>query len=87
MLAGYCASKAGVNALFDALRIELPPLGIAVTTICHGWIQTPMTANLRLPPNEVTSVEKAAKIIEVLGDHVATPAEARQILGLGANRL
>jgi uncharacterized protein (DUF849 family) len=29
-------------------------------------------------------VEKAAKIIEVLGDTVATPREARQILGLAA---
>jgi len=27
-------------------------------------------------------IEKAGKIIEVLGDHVATPNDARQILGL-----
>jgi uncharacterized protein (DUF849 family) len=29
-------------------------------------------------------VEKAAKIIEILGDIVATPADARAILGLKA---
>src|SRR4051794_18619017 len=33
-MAGYCASKAGVNALLDALRVELRPAGVAVTTIC-----------------------------------------------------
>ncbi|HZT80250.1 MAG TPA: SDR family oxidoreductase, partial [Gemmataceae bacterium] len=32
-MAGYCASKAGVNNLLDGLRLELKPLGIAVTTI------------------------------------------------------
>jgi len=31
-------------------------------------------------------VEKAAKIIEILGDQVATPAEARQMLGLAERR-
>jgi NAD(P)-dependent dehydrogenase (short-subunit alcohol dehydrogenase family) len=63
LLAGYCASKAGVNALFDALRIELPPLGIDVTTVCPGWIRTPMTAPLNLPAHEVMEVEAAASII------------------------
>ena len=46
-MAGYCASKAGVNALFDALRVELKPHGIAVTVICPAWIRTAMTANVR----------------------------------------
>jgi NAD(P)-dependent dehydrogenase (short-subunit alcohol dehydrogenase family) len=62
-MAGYCASKAGVNALFDSLRIELGPFGIAVTTVCPGWIRTPMTARLNLPAREVMSVETAAGII------------------------
>src|SRR5579885_97065 len=44
-MAGYCASKAGVNNLLDGLRLELKPLGIAVTTICPGWIRTPLTEN------------------------------------------
>jgi hypothetical protein len=29
-------------------------------------------------------VEKAARIVEILGDYVATPADAREILGLRA---
>jgi NAD(P)-dependent dehydrogenase (short-subunit alcohol dehydrogenase family) len=48
-MAGYCASKAGVSALMEALRVELQPLGIAVTTICPGWIRTPLTANIDVP--------------------------------------
>jgi uncharacterized protein (DUF849 family) len=35
----------------------------------------------KLAPSNAALVEKAARIIEVLGDHVATPAEARQMLG------
>ncbi len=38
----------------------------------------------KLAPSNAALVEKAAKIIEILGDQVATPAEARQILGLGS---
>jgi uncharacterized protein (DUF849 family) len=35
----------------------------------------------QLAPSNAALVEKAAKIVEILGDHVATPAEARQMLG------
>src|SRR5581483_7874860 len=48
-MAGYCASKAGVSSLMEALRVELQPLGIAVTTICPGWIRTPLTENINVP--------------------------------------
>ncbi len=36
----------------------------------------------KMAPSNAALVEKAAKIIEVLGDHVATPNDARQMLGL-----
>jgi short-subunit dehydrogenase len=42
-LFGYCASKAGVNALLEGLRVEVRRYNIHVTTICPGWIRTPMT--------------------------------------------
>jgi NAD(P)-dependent dehydrogenase (short-subunit alcohol dehydrogenase family) len=48
-MAGYCATKAGVNALMEALRVELTPLGIALTTVCPGWIRTPLTENIGVP--------------------------------------
>jgi uncharacterized protein (DUF849 family) len=39
----------------------------------------------KLTPSNAALVEKAAKIIEILGDHVATPAEARQVLAIGSS--
>ena len=60
-MAGYCASKAGLNALLDALRVELRPLGIAVTTLCPGWIRTPLTAPLDLPSVRMMEVDEAVR--------------------------
>jgi NAD(P)-dependent dehydrogenase (short-subunit alcohol dehydrogenase family) len=62
-MAGYCASKAGVNSLFDALRVELRPYGIAVTTICPAWVRTPLTTPLNLPDKGIMEVEDAARLI------------------------
>ena len=41
---GYCASKAAVNTYLDGLRIHLRGRGIQVTTLCPGFVRTPMTA-------------------------------------------
>ncbi len=40
----YCASKAAVNHYLEGLRIHLRDKGIAVTTLCPGFVRTPMTA-------------------------------------------
>lgn len=47
LMSAYCASKTGVNALFDSLAIELRQFNIAVTTVCPGWIRTPMTEQIK----------------------------------------
>ena len=39
----YCASKAAVNAYMEGLRIALKPKGVVVTTVCPGFVETPMT--------------------------------------------
>jgi short-subunit dehydrogenase len=41
--AAYCASKAGVSAMFESLRLDLAPRGISVTIIHPGFIKTPLT--------------------------------------------
>ena len=47
------------HAVADGLR----RFGIDVTTLCPGWIRTPLTAHLNLPPGEVMEVDKAANVI------------------------
>jgi NAD(P)-dependent dehydrogenase (short-subunit alcohol dehydrogenase family) len=62
-MAAYCASKAGVNALMDAFRVELKSSGIVCTTLCPGWVRTPMTAALNMPGLPMLEVEDAARRI------------------------
>jgi NAD(P)-dependent dehydrogenase (short-subunit alcohol dehydrogenase family) len=62
-MGGYCASKAGLNSLFDALRVELRPHSIAVTTICPAWVRTPLTTPLGVPDKDMMEVEDAVRLI------------------------
>ncbi|MFN8545591.1 MAG: SDR family NAD(P)-dependent oxidoreductase [Candidatus Binatia bacterium] len=48
LLAAYSTSKFAVFGLSEALREELHPHGIGVTTVCPGIINTPITATSRL---------------------------------------
>ena len=64
---------------------------VAQTVLLGGHPRVGLEDNIylekgKLAPSNAALVEKTAKIIEILGDQVATPAEARQILGLGSNR-
>jgi short-subunit dehydrogenase len=66
-MAGYCASKAGVSSLMEAIRVEVRSQGISVTTICPGWIRTPLTENIPVPQPFMMEVDDAARrIVEAL---------------------
>ena len=57
----YCASKAAVNLYMEGLRIALRNRGIAVTTICPGFVATAITPmDAAATPFEI-SAEAAAK--------------------------
>jgi NAD(P)-dependent dehydrogenase (short-subunit alcohol dehydrogenase family) len=75
-MSAYCASKAGVEAMSDSLRIEVAHHGVGVGTIHPTWIDTDMVreteagpafrilrAALRAPFNKTYPVERAAKDI------------------------
>ena len=56
----YCASKAGLAALFESLRLELRHVGVAVTLICPGFIRTPLTDRNRFPMPFLMELDAAA---------------------------
>lgn len=76
-MSAYVASKAGVEAMCNALRIELAPHGVAVGTIHPSWIDTEMVreadaehlayrrlrAAMRPPFSKTHPVERAARDI------------------------
>lgn len=41
----YCASKAAAIAYLESLRVELRGSGVAVVTLCPGYVRTEMTAH------------------------------------------
>jgi short-subunit dehydrogenase len=64
---GYCSSKAAVNVYMEGLRIQLRKRGIAVTTICPGFIKTPMTdVNVFPMPWLMTADDAARRIVRAL---------------------
>ena len=62
-MAGYCASKSGVNGLMEALRLELKPYRVHTSIICPGWIRTPLTENIDVPKPYLMEVDYAARRI------------------------
>jgi short-subunit dehydrogenase len=59
----YCASKAAVNSFMDGLRMQLKPHKIAVTTICPGFIETPMIVKNKFTMPWLMSADRAAQLI------------------------
>jgi 3-dehydrocarnitine:acetyl-CoA trimethylamine transferase len=76
------------DCVWFAFGISLHQFPIAAQTVLlGGHVRVGLEDNLylekgKLTPSNAALVEKAAKIIEILGDHVATPMEARQMLKL-----
>jgi uncharacterized protein (DUF849 family) len=59
---------------------------VAQAVLLGGHVRVGLEDNIylgkgQLAPSNAALVEKAGKIIEILGDHVATPKDARAILG------
>jgi short-subunit dehydrogenase len=59
----YCASKAALNTFMEALRIQLRHSGIAVTTICPGFVRTSMTSENQFHMPWLLEPEEAARRI------------------------
>ncbi len=57
----YCASKAAVNIYMDGLRMHLRGTGVRTTTICPGFIKTPMTATNKFHMPQLMETDYAAR--------------------------
>jgi short-subunit dehydrogenase len=63
----YCASKAAAIVYLESLRVELANTGISVTTICPGYIRTPMTdINPYKMPFLMEADVAAKKMVEII---------------------
>lgn len=57
--AAYSASKAGMTAFFESVRLDLKPKGIDVTIIQPGFIRTPLTSGRANKMPFLMELEKA----------------------------
>jgi short-subunit dehydrogenase len=61
--AAYGPSKAALINLAETLKIELAPLGIHVSLVCPGFVDTPMTQENRFPMPDIITASQAAKAL------------------------
>ncbi|MDF2940164.1 MAG: Short-chain dehydrogenase/reductase [Gammaproteobacteria bacterium] len=59
----YSASKAAALNLLQGLRADLKNEGLAVSVVCPGFVDTPLTAKHQFHMPFLMGPEKAAKII------------------------
>lgn len=57
----YSASKAAAIRYLEGLRVELRPSGVRVTTLCPGYIATPMTSRNPYPMPFILQADDAAR--------------------------
>lgn len=64
----YATSKFALMGLSESLREEGMPLGIKVTAICPGYVDTPMVAGAKVPQDEMIRPDDiAATCLYLLG--------------------
>lgn len=61
--ASYCGSKAAMRVHLQALRVTLAGYGIAVTTICPGFVKSELTDTVEYPMPFFWSTERAVRKI------------------------
>ena len=62
----YCASKAAVNTFMEGMRIALRSKGIAVVTVCPGFVETPILPMDTPTPFKISAESAAQRIARVI---------------------
>ncbi len=78
----YCSSKAAVNSYMEALRVQVRGRGITISTICPGFIRTPMTSTMTFMPFALTADQAAERIARALARKVKVYNFPRRTAGL-----
>ena len=88
----YSASKAAAIRYLESLRVELRASGVKVTTICPGYIATPMTQRnpYRMPfiLDADEAARRFARVIDAQGSYAVVPwqmAIVGRLMGLLPN--
>lgn len=79
LLGAYCTTKFGVFGLSEALREELGPHGIGVTTICPGLIDTPIIGATRRR-GKMAAPERHAKVAELYKKRAFGPEKVANVI-------
>jgi len=62
-VSAYSATKAAVQKYTESLHLDLKQFNIAVTTICPGFVETPLTSTNRHSMPFLVKAPKAAVLI------------------------
>lgn len=73
---GYCATKSALNALSDALRVEVAGRGITVTSVYPGTTQTAFRENSRRTKDEKRGWRPRGVVPEEVAAKIAAAAES-----------
>jgi len=63
---GYSASKIAIRVIADSWRLTLNKYNIQITTICPGFIETPMTAGQKFLPFLMPVKKAVEKIVSAI---------------------
>ena len=89
--ASYCGTKAAMRVHLQGLRVSLKPYGVAVTTICPGFIESELTEKNKFPMPFLWKTERAAKkianAIEKKRGEVVFPWQMRALIILASKLL
>lgn len=80
--ASYSASKAALICYAESLRVALRPRGIAVATICPGYVRTPLTAGNPFMPWALDAAAAAEHIRRQLARRRSRIAFPWQLAGV-----
>ena len=85
--AAYSASKAGMTAFFESIRLDVQPQGVDVTIIHPGFIKTPLTAGRKKKMPFLMELDDAVphflNAIERKKKFAAFPWQLASIVNLG----